>query len=621
MIVGRWAFAALLVLGSAAPGRAQTPRLTLAIASSPNPVVQGAHVTWTLLVTNDGSADAVNVSAALQFPHETRDYVDIIAAPGWTATTDASIGGCYFPSCGFSYVAFQTPRLARGASAMLSVVQDTLAAPGATIEGFAYVTTLPPTAPVPRPEIPLVRGTVTVDGSGPVPSAPSRLTVVASTSTTLPWDAHGVTFDPENATYVAVGSTQFRVAAALLDAAGGLTGSPVGLGVPEFADLPYTKSTEAKQSRLAWTEFGGEGQPRRLFAGTLSLSGGTPALVGVSVARTALLVEGMLAGPVAHSTTSNLSLLTYRTFRADDPEAPLWALRVSPDGHPLGAATKIDPRGVAHQVKWNAVTNEFGVTYTGKAGSGLSRDVLMFARIGPDGVVRQRTNLGRVSFAYHDIAVNGRTGDFILVWQDVDYFAAEMSRTGRLVSRGLIARHDQLEADLSVTYNQISDTFLVVDYRGAALELNRYGAPLSAPLPGRPDLSSAIVGTRPDAAEWIVLRSRYSSPDYLLNTDVIGTASVNGGSELRLGGCATRDPFEVFGGGVCYGGGWLPPGIPAPGIPVTGGCTTPDPFAALGGGSCVDGGWLPPGMAPPAPPRQPRAAHRILSWCLAAACA
>lgn len=28
-------------------------------------------------------------------------------------------------------------------------------------------------------------------------------------------------------------------------------------------------------------------------------------------------------------------------------------------------------------------------------------------------------------------------------------------------------------------------------------------------------------------------------------------------------------------------------------------CTTPDPFAGLGGGTCYNGGWLPPGMTPP----------------------
>jgi hypothetical protein len=29
-------------------------------------------------------------------------------------------------------------------------------------------------------------------------------------------------------------------------------------------------------------------------------------------------------------------------------------------------------------------------------------------------------------------------------------------------------------------------------------------------------------------------------------------------------GCATPDPFVALGGGVCYRGGWLPPGMPIP---------------------------------------------------------
>ncbi len=94
--------------------------------------------------------------------------------------------------------------------------------------------------------------------------------------------------------------------------------------------------------------------------------------------------------------------------------------------------------------------------------------------------------------------------------------------------------------------------------------------------------------------------------------------------------CATPDPFGAMGGGTCYQGGWLPPGMvppdappvtpvpPAtppttppgtppvtpPSTPVT--CATPDPFVAMGGGTCYQGGWLPPGMVPPdAPPSSP----------------
>ena len=36
-------------------------------------------------------------------------------------------------------------------------------------------------------------------------------------------------------------------------------------------------------------------------------------------------------------------------------------------------------------------------------------------------------------------------------------------------------------------------------------------------------------------------------------------------------------------------------------------CSTPDPFSSLGGGTCYNGGWLPPGMVPPdSSQRQPR---------------
>ncbi len=86
--------------------------------------------------------------------------------------------------------------------------------------------------------------------------------------------------------------------------------------------------------------------------------------------------------------------------------------------------------------------------------------------------------------------------------------------------------------------------------------------------------------------------------------------------------CTTPDPFAILGGGTCSGGNWLPPGIappssspaptppaastPSPSTPRTPGtCSTPDPFVILGGGICYAGSWLPPGMAPPSTPSAP----------------
>ena len=105
------------------------------------------------------------------------------------------------------------------------------------------------------------------------------------------------------------------------------------------------------------------------------------------------------------------------------------------------------------------------------------------------------------------------------------------------------------------------------------------------------------VASHPTAAEWIVA----AGPD--INT-VLGTRTRFGGSDQTLAGCVTVDPFTALGGGTCYNGGWLPPGIPVPAPPtiVPGGCVAPDPFVILGGGTCVNGGWLPPGIPPPPPP-------------------
>ena len=82
------------------------------------------------------------------------------------------------------------------------------------------------------------------------------------------------------------------------------------------------------------------------------------------------------------------------------------------------------------------------------------------------------------------------------------------------------------------------------------------------------------------------------------------------GTGMSTGGCTTGDPFASLGGGTCYNGNWLPPGMALPGTtsptPPTpassgssGGCTIPDPFTSLGGGTCYNGNWLPPGMSIP----------------------
>ena len=71
----------------------------------------------------------------------------------------------------------------------------------------------------------------------------------------------------------------------------------------------------------------------------------------------------------------------------------------------------------------------------------------------------------------------------------------------------------------------------------------------------------------------------------------------------------TPDPFAAMGGGTCYNGGWLPPGMTPPSgtnqavaspstatTPSNNSCQGSDPFVSIGGGTCYKGGWVPAGL-------------------------
>lgn len=122
------------------------------------------------------------------------------------------------------------------------------------------------------------------------------------------------------------------------------------------------------------------------------------------------------------------------------------------------------------------------------------------------------------------------------------------------------------------------------------IELNQHGVQVGNSL-ALPSGNPVIIGSHGTVPQWLVaagIGSRY----------IVGTSTPFGGSDERLPGCVTPDPFVALGGGTCSNGGWYPPGMSAPApppSPTPGGCLTPDPFVVLGGGRCVNGGWYPPG--------------------------
>jgi hypothetical protein len=294
-------------------------------------------------------------------------------------------------------------------------------------------------------------------------------------------------------------------------------------------------------------------------------------------------------------------------------------IRVGLDLQALNYATLIDPSNSCPNfefplacdevhVVWNPTSGEFGVLY--------NQDRTRYlARVSGAGAIAGRTLVSNQEL-YGALSIDLTTGNYLAVTGGTGGSVggtpartegAVVAPDGTLLASGLITttldNNISVAAIIQLQYLPASETFLLIGRAfsggGLALELNRHGVLQGSTLA----LSHpAVVVSHPTAPEWMV-----STP---VATSIISTLTRFGGSDARLSrtDCLTPDPFVALGGGTCYNGGWLPPGIPAPSAPVIvpGGCTSPDPFAALGGGTCVNGGWLPPGIAAPAPPPAPQ---------------
>jgi hypothetical protein len=430
-----------------------------------------------------------------------------------------------------------------------------------------------------------ITATVTVEGSAPVSTAPSQLFKRGTRSTVLKAMVH----DDRNGLYLAVTDP-------------GLVAIDVN-GNPLTPPVAYDSSIGASAVAMVYSPDISNG----------ATAGGAMLVLkgfGGIFARP-VLTQGLLVGDAqiisaengydfaaAYSSTSRVFLIVWD---ACPPESSCRtrAGLLDLQGQLIGSVLDLDV-GDQPDVAWNPVSNEFGVI--GRNG---------FVRLAPNGRVTGQSN----AFGGVKIAVNGETGNYIVVARHFGgTFGLEIDRAGRIISRGLMSATWSTTEDQSfaIVFNPVSRTFLLHIYRTSSddnpiVELNQHGAPLSRPIAG---CGLAVTASRSDAAEW-------GWSDYLCPSPVaIGTNTRNGGSEMRLGGCASLDPFASLGGGRCYDGGWLPPGIDPPNwdtqdptpqpAPAPLQCTTVDPFASLGGGICVNGGWLPPGMDPaPAPAPAP----------------
>jgi hypothetical protein len=598
---------ALMMLVCAGRSSAQSFGVTPTLTVSSNRVAPAGLLTVTLTVTNSGSGTSVPIIAGI---------VDTYAAGVVQISTSGGLqvlgpGNCDLgDDCFAPFTGFHTS-LADGGVAVLSLTLRVARPAGAV---FTLTGAVAPD-PIPAGGIKRTSVQITVAGSGVPSLAPSRLIEGALMPAGIdPFAANTVVFDPTNRLHVAAGADLLANVVATMTESGLPVGNPFPVafapGVmpqPSVADIDVAYSGDLAATApnggvmAAWSE---------------AVQIRTQTLSGLTIGLPRNYVGNGRSPRIVYSPTSREFLVVWVDFVSD---WRLWARRVGLDGQPVGSIIDLTDasESQAHQfdLTWNPITNEYAVFYVHFTPLPRLRRSVEFARIGADGTILTKTQVTPAVRAEQlSAAVNSRTGEYILLWWDIDgTFAAEVNASGRVVSLGSIADSSFFAGEYaSLAFNPASGTFLTTGSGGSRLrlrELNQYGAPLSAPTLSA-QLIDGVISSPPAVSDWRVF-GHFSPPNnataFNFASETIGTLSASGGSETRLGGCVTPDPFVAFGGSVCFDGGWLPPGVPAPGTTITyvGGCSTPDPFLALGGGRCVDGGWFPPSAPSPTPTPTP----------------
>lgn len=582
----------VVFLLSSAPLSAQA--LTIDFRTYPDTVFVGGDATVEVVVRNNGSTDVVNLSGEVQI-HPSLEILSASAPSPWSVRIFSFLGE------GLLFVYLGPATLARGSSVTLSIrlrVSDTRLWPGARL--FVNASAASGSAGASNSTF------VVIAGSAPLPTASSQLFRSGPDVTAIENARFSdVVYDPVAGSYVIAATRVTQVS---------------GLYQPIVAVTTNTAATPLVTQQLE-TSLPLPNRPRLAYSADIAGGAGGALLVwyeGSDVYARTLTTQSLVAGSrtlisdgsatnsspvVAYSSTSRVFLVVW--VRGTTPSR-IMARRVGLDAQPIGSAIDVGA-GSLPDVAWNSVTNEFAIAWS----SG-------FARLSTGGAILSRleSDVGR------HIGVNRSTGAYVIVGsRDGGFFGAEVSPSGRVISRGLIGATMSNARARSIVFNPVSETFLVSN--GAqTVELNGHGAPLSLPTTALSTATCAgdAMASRNDLGEWRLV----NGPSSTINVCSlgIGTFSRNGGSDMRLGGCETPDPFEAFGGGHCYNGGWLPPGLEPLGVPLPiitspsptpsptpppapGDCATPDPFVALGGGTCAGGGWYPPGMTLPTPPPPP----------------
>lgn len=175
------------------------------------------------------------------------------------------------------------------------------------------------------------------------------------------------------------------------------------------------------------------------------------------------------------------------------------------------------------------------------------------------------------------IGFSPTTGNYIVVYGAASpgVEIAEVAPGGSVLSRERLDTFATDRGMFTLSYNAVSRTFLLLGaYKDSVgqgqakgFELNRHGAVLGAgpawPLANPSEIIGFGAAPRSDQPQWFALAvSRVTFYVGLVAFEgraaLLGGSTSAQGSDARLGGCSTSDPFTAIGGGACIGGGWSP---------------------------------------------------------------
>lgn len=586
---------------------AALPNVSVTLTASPAAFPDG-RADLTLVVTNTGPDP---ISPVIGFFGQ--NFYDIRAPAGWTLQP---YGFCELFECNSAVTGLQGPTLQAGESVRLLAASTVRRPPGATITWAAFVR-------IAYGVYAVANATTTVRGSGPPPTGATALFALDNTRTAASqyYFTGSLSFDTINSRFLETTSELFtaltgHLAVGLLTASGQPTTGMLQLEPPTSAYPTSVASAYSPDVRLGvetggylltWIPFSTSNAPMYSYA--ISSSG------IVQSARGTILAAGRPQfGSIAYAPSARIFMAAFSDCSYGSPlPCHSFVRPVGLDGQPVGLATDLG-QGDRPRIVWNPTSNEFALVHVTSA---FGSETIEVARVAIDGRLLGRSTVEKYAAqATAEIDVNTWSGHDVVVWTDSgEVFGAELSPTGRVISRGLIAAGMGLSGSNArpFSYNPVSNTFLLIARSSGlrpneVVELNQHGTPLSARTPLVNPFQHEVVATRTDAAEWRALGTDETFGNtFYQTTRGIATSTRNGGSTRRLGGCDTPDPFQSLGGGTCFDFGWLAPGMnlpgtdpftptntPPPTVPPSG-CTMPDPFTSLGGGTCVNGGWLPPG--------------------------